>query len=215
MTAFEKLIQKTFDDYANAAYLMILHPQMKCVGTRDGKVPLWVQVAKAPFDLAGFYLDNGRYIAVELKENAKRHSSLQIIGPGKKGTGLQYHQLEGLVTVHNAGGLAYVLWENAGEVGVVDGARLKAAKTGYDTALRAAAAGYPNGARGVKSIQWGNFKPVKLDQRGHPLWLPENDGTATTVDVDLIEAPEEDEPDGGNNETDDGSLVDDDPDRDY
>ncbi len=192
MTPFEKTIQKSFDEYAARAYLMILHPQMRCVGTRGGKVPLWVQVAKAPFDIAGLYLDNGRYIAVELKENASRHTSLQIIGPGKKGTGLQYHQLEGLVTVHEAGGLALVLWDNAGEVGLIDGPRLKAAKSAYDTALKAAAAGYPNGARGVKSIPWGNFAPVTIGNGGTPLWLPENKGSNKASTVPLKDAPDED-----------------------
>jgi hypothetical protein len=194
MTEFEKTMEKSFAEYLSAgtAFLQILWPKMRCVGMgKDGKVPVFVQVAKAPYDIDGYFLANNpdsvsrrraglesgptcRYIACEVKENAKHHTSLAIIPPGKKGTGLQYHQLEALVRVHENNGLACVVWDNAGEIGYLDGSRLRAAKSAMDTSLKAQELGYPNTAKGSRSILWGNFIPVKLNQRGVPLWIPAN-----------------------------------------
>lgn len=172
-TEFEKTVEKSFAEYltTGTAYLQFLHPRMR-VGGFLGKVPAWIQVAKAPYDVDGYYLSGARYIACEIKENGEHHNSLKIIPPEKKGTGLQYHQLEALVNAHKAGAVACVLWNNGGEVGYLDGSRLAAAKSAMDTSLKAEKEGYPNTAKGSRSIPWGNFKPVKLNGVGVPLWLP-------------------------------------------
>jgi len=179
MTASEKLIEASFAEYltAGSATLMILYPRMRAAGF-VGKAPAWVQVAKAPFDVAGYYHRTARFIACEIKENKDSHTSLKIIAPEKKGTGLQYHQLEALVAVHNNGGLACVVWDNGGEWGFLDGVRLKHAKTAMDASLKAEKNGYPNASRGSRSILWGNFAPIKFTygprtRKGVPLWLPE------------------------------------------
>jgi len=187
MTPSEKMIEASFDDYSSAgiASLFILFPKMRAAGFL-GKSPAWVQVAKAPFDVAGYYHGTGRFIACEIKESAEPKVSLPIIGPGKKGTGLQYHQLEALVNVHKNGGLACVVWDNAGGWGYLDGARLKQAKSMYDYSLRAAEKGYPRAPRGSRSILWGEFRPLTVTAalggvlgrqgggKSFPLWLPQS-----------------------------------------
>lgn len=173
MTPFEKVMEKSFAEYSSTAvaYLQFLHPRMRMAGYL-GKAPAFVQVAKAPFDVDGYYLDSARFIACEIKETAERKHSLAIISPNKKGSGLQYHQLEALVNAHNAGALAVVVWNNGGDIGIVDGTRLRAAKAAMDTSLKAQAEGYPNTAKGSRSILFGNFTPVTLNGAGVPLWLP-------------------------------------------
>lgn len=174
MTNSEKLIEKSFDEYrtSGTAQLFIMYPKMRAAGMLRN-IPAWIQVAKAPFDVAGYYMKYGRFIGVEIKENADRRTSLKIIPPDKKGTGLQYHQLEALVNVHLAGGLAGVVWDNGGEWLWIDGSRLKAAKARMDQSLRAEKLGYPN-ERGARSIVVGEFAPVKTNGVGIPLWLPLN-----------------------------------------
>lgn len=193
-TPFEKLMEKSFLEYSSTgvAFLKVLHPRMRVAG-KLGNAPAWVQVAKAPFDIDGYYLDNARYIACEVKENGERKVSLPIIGPGKVGTGLQYHQLEALVAVHIARGLACVVWNNAGEIGYLDGTRLKAAKAAIDTSLKAEKEGYPGAKKGSRSILFGNFNPVQVNQTNIPLWLPANGQSNRTGNTEFVSANTESE----------------------
>lgn len=173
MTPFEKVMEKSFLEYrtSNTAFLQILYPAMRVGGTL-GNMPAYIPVGKAPYDIDGFYFKTARYIACEVKESAKHESTMRVVPPDKKGTGLKYHQLEALVLVHENGGLACVVYNNGGEVGYLDGSRLKAAKAAIDTSLKAEAQGYPDAARGKRSIPWGDFQPVKSTGAGIPLWLP-------------------------------------------
>ena len=185
MTPFEKVMESSFAEYltSNTAYLQFLYPKMKMAGY-IGKAPGFVQVAKAPYDIDGYFMDGFPLtIACEVKENGDHHESMSIIPPKKRGTGLQYHQLEALVRVHQAKGMACVVWNNGGEIGFLDGSRLKAAKAAMDTSLKAEAMGMPNGKKGMRSILWGNFVPVKTNGRGVPLWLPPNPWAKTLLTV--------------------------------
>lgn len=174
MTPFEKLIERSFVEYSTAklAVLKFVYPKMRMTGEYIGKAPAFLQVGKGPYDLDGYYTGTGRYIACELKENGERHASMRIIPPDKKGTGLQYHQLQALVEAHEGKAFVCVLWDNAGEIGILDGTRLVAAKAAMDTSLKAQEKGFPDAARGSRSIPWGSFSPVKLNGDGVPLWLP-------------------------------------------
>lgn len=173
MTPFERQIEKSFAEYKSSriACLMFLYPKMRMAGHLKN-TPAFVQVAKSPYDISGYYYETGRYIACELKESSGRETSLPMIAPGKRGTGLQYHQLEALVDVHDAGGLACLVWNNGGEIGYLDGSRLKAAKSALDTSIEAERLGLPNATRGQRSILWGNFQLVHELPNGVPLWLP-------------------------------------------
>lgn len=180
MNDFEKLIGKTFQGYRDAgiADLVFLHPPMR-VMTIIRKVPCYVQAGKAPFDVAGIYYDScGTGLGVELKETKDHEHSLPIVGPGKKGNGLQYHQLESLVAVHNAGGVALVVYSNGGEIGILPGDTLAVAKLQYDASLKVEQAG-KTPARGARSILWGLFKPIKYGHNDLPLWLPKSKANCT------------------------------------
>jgi len=173
MNEFEREVGKTFQQYRDArvASLVFLHPPMR-VGGMMGKQPCFVQTGKAPFDVAGIYYDKaGTAIGLELKQTADHETSLPIVGPDKKGNGLQYHQLAALVEVHQAGGVALALWNNGGEVGLLTGDAIQLAKIQYDASLKAEQAGKEI-TRGSRSILWGMFKPVKDGHGGAPLWLP-------------------------------------------
>ena len=166
--AFETTIGKTFAGYeaAGVATLRFLYPSMRCVGMK-GRMPVFVPALKAPYDLGGYYHGSGVFVGCELKETRDRHHTLPLIGPGKDGTGLQYHQLESLVNLHAEGGVALLCYDNGGEIGLLGGQALTLAKIALDAALKSR-----NPAKGSKSIPWGRFQPVKLGHNAVPLWLP-------------------------------------------
>lgn len=173
MNHFEKLIGETFQAYRQAkiANLMFLHPPMRIAGMH-GNVPCYVQAGKAPYDLGGFFYDsNATHIGVELKESKDPAPSLAIVGPEKKGSGIQYHQLTALVDLHLSGGIALLLWSRAGQTAVLTGDMLHAVKIAYDASLKAERMN-KTVAKGARSIRWETFKIVKLAPTGHPLWLP-------------------------------------------
>lgn len=171
--AFERQIDKTFQSYRDAkiAGLVFLHPPMRIAGML-GKIPCFIQSGKAPFDVAGMYYDSaGTTLGAELKETKDHENSLPIVGPGKKGNGLQYHQLEALVSVHQGGGVALVVWSNGGEIGHITGETIYLAKLQYDTSMKVEAQ-KKSYAKGSRSILWGLFKPVIYGLNDMPLWLP-------------------------------------------
>lgn len=173
MNEFEKEIGKTFQSYRDAriASMVFLNPPMRVAGMM-GKAPCFVQSGKAPFDIGGFFYDRfGTVIGAELKQTSTHNHSLSIVGPDKKGDGLQYHQLTALVDVISAGGLALVLWNNGGEIGYLPADALRLAKIQYDTSMKAEKAGKEL-VKGSRSILWGHFKLVKTGHEGMPLWLP-------------------------------------------
>lgn len=173
MNDFERFIEKTFQMYRDAkmANLLFLHPPMRVAGML-GHVPCFVQAGKAPFDIAGIYYDEaGTGIGAELKETKDHEHSLAIVGPGKKGSGLQYHQLASLVEVHNSGGIALLLWSNGGEIGLLRGEDIVLAKVQYDASLKAQEM-KRTPAKGARSILWGRFSRVKYGHAQLPLWLP-------------------------------------------
>lgn len=175
MNQFEKQIGETLQQYRDAkiANCVFLHPPMRVAGMM-GRVPCFIQSGKAPFDLAGIYYDScGTAIGAELKETRDHEHSLPIVGPGKKGNGLQYHQLTALVQVHKAGGTALVLWSNGGEIGLLHGDAIDAAKLQYDVSLKIEES-KKTPPKGSRSIPWGHFKPVKYGHDDAPLWLPKS-----------------------------------------
>lgn len=168
---FEKEIEETFQDYMDArlAYVFKLNPPMRIAGMMR-KVPCFVQSGKAPYDVAGFFYNaSATAIGVELKQTRNREPSIKILGPDQKGGGVQYHQLEGLVALHKQGGSASLLWNNAGEIGRLDGAELVLVKQDFDVARKS-----KNPAKGAKSIGWERFKAIRMGATGKPLWLPKS-----------------------------------------
>lgn len=173
MNAFEKIVGEMFAVYRQAkiANLMFLHPPMRIAGMH-GNAPCYVQAGKAPYDIGGFFYDtSATHIGIELKENKDPATSLSIVKPDKTGSGLQYHQLEALVDLHLSGGVALLVWSNAGQVGVIRGPELQAVKIAYDASLKAEAMNKLV-VKGARSIRWELFKLVKSDDKGRPMFLP-------------------------------------------
>jgi penicillin-binding protein-related factor A (putative recombinase) len=166
--AFEKQIGDTFESYraAGVAELFFLFPPMRVVGM-IGKMPAHIPCGKAPYDVSGYFIGSGVAIGAELKQTAEHENSLSIVGPEKKGSGLHYHQLQALLELHRAGGSAFLLWNNGGEIGLLDGARIAVVSVGYEASLKS-----KNPARGSRSIPWGMFAPVKVGVKDRPLWIP-------------------------------------------
>jgi hypothetical protein len=159
-------------------------PMVHCGSHPTRHFPIFTPKGKAPFDLAGFTLANGLrsgaeyspldgqggvFIGVELKQTQRRES-LPIVAPEGDSHGLEYHQLVSLYELHEAGGVARVVWENGGELRVLKGRAIVNAYLIFEEALKVEARGH-DAARGVKSIPWDKFEAVRLDQRTGQDWL--------------------------------------------
>ena len=81
---FEKDIFATFDILGERANLFILYPPMRAAGM-IGKMPGYIPTGKAPYDLAGYYLDGAIAIGVELKETKDHDNRLPVVKPEYKG----------------------------------------------------------------------------------------------------------------------------------
>ncbi len=184
---FEKIIEQTFEPYSegNIAHLDFYPVPMRPTGQRDKfGLPLYAQKGKAPFDVWGFCLYDGRFIGAELK-SSKRKTSLPIILPTKKGDGVQWHQLCALRNVAVSGGIARLVWSNEGEVGVIREKKIVNAWAGAWTAMRVEDGNdyrRRNGRKtvkavaGFKSIKWEEFEIIghqQIDGGGLPVlsWL--------------------------------------------
>jgi hypothetical protein len=139
--------------------------------------PLYIPKRKAPFDIYGYrpLMMDGKmraiFVGAELKSTGEHMSRMPIIGPEHRGSGLQYHQLVALALLASNGGEAYLLWDNGGEYGLLDGQALIVAKSLYDTTLRAR-----SDPEGRRSIPWERFRVVNFDTVGGILclnWLKE------------------------------------------
>jgi hypothetical protein len=145
---FEKDLEELFPSIRKktGVFLYRLFPPSKCIGMR-GTMPIFVQTGRALFDVAGWKpmvfedlkgLKTKAAVAVgiELKSTKSAHTSLAIIGEDKNGSGLQAHQLEALASIARDGGIARVLWNNGGIVGVLDEEDLIAAYHAYGVSDR-------------------------------------------------------------------------------
>lgn len=157
------------------AFLRPLHAPMRIGGMR-GTMPCWIQVGRALFDVAGWkeqtlFNEHGdkvkvaAYVAIELKENKDVKSTLRIVGDDGSGSGVQAHQLEALASVHRAGGISRILWNNGGIVAVLDGDEIAQAHFSYGVSVQAEKMrkGF---AKGTRSIPWALFR--RVDFEDHP-----------------------------------------------
>ena len=180
---------------AQRAYLDFMSPRVRPAGM-DKYGPLYRMVAKAPFDIFGLMAD-GRFVGCEVKAS-RRKTSLAIVGPGSHGEGLQYHQLDALSVVARASGLAFVVWNNEGEIGMLSAEKIITAWTVYEAVLKASPK--QEVPVGTKSIKWERFSPVKfefsLGKEPYIDWLIEGAGdeTQTRERVRTAEAGEDQGP---------------------
>ena len=114
--AFEKEVEFTFAPMCRACGVNFLAfmPVPTAPTMVNGRF-YRVLSGKAPFDVYGM-MNTGAFIGAEVKHTVKEEKSLAIVAPGKKGSGLQHHQLEALATVAQGGGVARIVWCCGGQL---------------------------------------------------------------------------------------------------
>ena len=158
---FEKEIESTFGIYAerNVAYLDMMPVPTVIIKTKAGVIS--VPTTKAPFDVYGYWND-GVFIGAELK-SSKRKNSLPIVGPKKKGDGVQYHQLDALYNLAKHRGKSRIVWDNGGEIGVISSNKIVTCYIVYLESLKSELSG-KSPKMGARSIPWKEFKKVITEQ---------------------------------------------------
>jgi hypothetical protein len=167
---FEKRIEPSFKAYAqiNRARLDFMPLPMTPCGLRHPKMqmPLYIPKGKAPFDVYGFAPKTivGKpyaiFVGAELKTTAKPEVSLPIVAEGGHASGLAFHQLSALALVAMLGGIARVVWDNGGVIGVLENEAILHHSLVYQHSRSSEAAGKGTGPRGSRSIQWSAFKEI-------------------------------------------------------
>jgi hypothetical protein len=137
--------------------MMVCEPPSKSIGARGG-IPLRVRVGKGPFDIIGYLLADARMIGCELKSSQQKNS-LAIVQPKGDSAGLQYHQLTALAELAISGGIARVVWQNGGRIGVIGNSKIITAWRVYEEVLKSEASGR-SVPLGAKSVPWEAFTPV-------------------------------------------------------
>lgn len=185
MNEFEKELAERIPRIRKAcgAFLYRLEPKMRCAGTR-GTMPIFILVGRALYDFAGWGpakitgtitfagqtrevvdLPLAITVGMELKDTKQRHPSMRIVGADGSGGGIQAHQLEALAAVHRDGGIARLVWNNGGVVGVLDGDELAHVFHTYGVSLQVEKMG-KTPAKGARSIPWSLFR--QIDWNDHP-----------------------------------------------
>lgn len=159
---FERLIETTFQFYdgRNLARLAMMPVPTRQVGSRNGQ-PILVRTGAAPFDVYGYLVADGRMVGAELKSTVRK-VSLPIIGPERTGSGLQFHQLDALANLAQAGGIARLVWCNGGGIGVLADMDLVNIWSIFCDAITSERAGR-KAQQNSKSIKWERFETVDKD----------------------------------------------------
>ena len=160
LNAFERLIQDTFQSYREAgiAIMATLPVPMRPSGARNPQgAPYWLPAGNSPFDVYGWVMHSGVFIGAELKSTHRR-TSLAIRPPGKKGSGVYWHQLDALKNLASCGGWARLLWCNDGEIRVMTNEGIVNAWMSASTAI-VHIKNDRKPEKGLLSIRWQDFEP--------------------------------------------------------
>jgi len=163
---FEKECAKSFDVYQslNVAFLSEMPVPMAPAGFHPKhKRMMYAPKGKSPFDFYGYTAKDATMIGCEIKLTANHESGLPLIAPAKAGNGLQWHQLDALYNLAKHSGVARVVWNNGGVVGVLTNERIINAWTAFSHAV-AAIASNKIPAKGSRSISWDLFTPIDYTQ---------------------------------------------------
>lgn len=181
--ATEKIIAATFEYYSaqKIARLGFMPVPMVCVGVTKNHRPIFTPKGKAPFDVFGYLMAPahklGIFIGAEIKSSVRK-TSLPIVAPEKQGDGIQFHQLDSLAELAAAGGEARIIWDNAGEVGILKQDKINIVFSNYMEAM-ASEASNKDIKKGVKSISWEEFQiigPVNMTGNASFIdWLDMNE----------------------------------------
>jgi hypothetical protein len=93
-----------------------------------------------------------------LKVSNKLETSLPIVEPDAHASGIVYHQLAALVA--RLGGIARIVWDNGGEIGILGNDTIMAAHAIYEASLQSEMRGKGKGVNGARSIRWAGFQTV-------------------------------------------------------
>jgi penicillin-binding protein-related factor A (putative recombinase) len=155
---FEKELDHTFDSLMRSEGVAFLARMSEptAPSPRLGKFGR-VLSGTAPYDFYGM-MKGGKHIAMEAKHNDNRKASLPIIGEKRKGSGLQWHQLQALAHVSEHGGIARIVWDNGGVVMAIGNDKIMAVQRSYQEG-------------GRKSIPADLFEVVEQRiSQGCPYW---------------------------------------------
>lgn len=157
---FEDECGRAFDAYfkADIASIDFMPVPTKVIGFGP-MGPKLVFDGKAPYDAYGFFHRGARMIGAEFKLNSKPETSLAIVKKGGDGAGLEHHQLDALAKLAARGGIARVVWNNGGEIGVLREEGIIRAYTSFTAGVKAQERGN-DAPMGCKSIKWGEFQVV-------------------------------------------------------
>lgn len=158
---WETVVESLFPFYEKLGLARLAMLPLPMAPAGRGKFGLLYRIkGKSPFDVYGWHMRDGLFIAAELKRTERRNTlpitPPRINGKGKlvigKGGGVHTHQLEALAAVARSGGMARLLWNNGGEVGVLSNEGLINAWENHEPALAEL-----SGEAGIKSLKWSSF----------------------------------------------------------
>jgi hypothetical protein len=129
-------------------------------------------------DLVGFPLV-AIMVGAELKASGEPETSIPLVKPKQDGHGIEAHQLDALALLARMGGIARIVWDNGGEIGVLRNEGILAAHAIFMASLASEDRGKGKGLVGSRSIKWERFE--KVDHAA-------NIGGTVTVDWLLADA---------------------------
>lgn len=161
---FEREIGSTLPLLAliGVAHLDFMPIPMRPLGPfGPGKSMVFVPRSRPPYDIWGYMKGTARAVGVELKSTKNREDRLAIVGPTSDSSGLDYQQLEALATLAKNGGVARLVWNNGGDIGVLCNEQIVTTFEQYQAALSGGPA-----ARGVKSIPFDRLTRASDEEVG-------------------------------------------------
>jgi hypothetical protein len=190
-SAFEQSVGRSFEGYASqgVAYLDFMPIPTRAIRVPGFKGVAYVPCGHAPFDVYGHRprmvfrqpAPNGTTInrpvqlavmvGAELKTTKDHEKNLSIVHPESDSHGLEYHQLYALALLARMGGVARIVWDNGGQVGVASEDSIVLAYEVYEQSLASERRGNGKGPRGSRSIPWTAFKPVDYGNVGGVICL--------------------------------------------
>lgn len=162
---FEKTLELSFDAYlrADLASIDFMPIPTYQTGIKHPTThqPLLAPKGRPPFDAYGYWHKDATMIGGEFKSTYELGTSLKLVMPDKGGDGVQFHQLDALAKLAMKNGLARIVWNNGGMIGVLQGAKIISA---YETMLQAIKTESRPGMKapiGSKSIPWSEFRVIQ------------------------------------------------------
>lgn len=157
---FEKTCELSFDAYEKMGLASIdfMPVPTKVIGYGPTG-PKLVFNGKAPFDAYGYLKRGARMIGAEFKLTNSPEVSISIC-QDTGAAGIAYHQLDALAKLADCEGIARIVWNNGGQIGVLKEDGIIRAYNAYNAAIIAKQRG--NDVKlGSKSVRWTEFEVIE------------------------------------------------------